>query len=327
MYPRTGNDGDHAGRISGRLHTLIGVGGHPDDFHALLIEARNKLGADHTISLDIEYRWEELRDEDRSALDSTFAWNELRDRADRTEPPESRVAQRIRERCLRQTRRCGRPDDLDRTVDLCREEAKRWPDGPAAADLAWALRDRAWFGGYADLTDHDPQADLDEALDLIDAEVELRRSRFDQVSTMTAELIRVEVLLARATTDLAAAQEALKSIVPLADADVLPFDNLPPARVLHAEALAATGSHEDAAGLARRVYAMYGNVHVFDPARPMLTVAQCVSRWSPEEAVRAAQAAYGQRCQTFRPDSHYALEAQSLLTTLRAKPVPAPRTG
>jgi hypothetical protein len=312
MSERTPNDGDHAGQ----LQTLIAVRGQLSEFEALLTGARNALGSDAPISIEIEYECEIRRDGNRSARHSMPIWNELRDRADRALAPDSRVAQDIRAHHLHQMRACGRPEDLDRIVELCREEIGRRPTGPPRSDLAWALRDRAWFGRYAWANGHDPKADLDEALELIDDEVGLRRTAHDPVATTVAELIRVEVLLARVPLEPAAAAEALASVRPLVAPDGPGFDSVPPPQVLQAEALAATGSHEDAVGVARRVYAIQGTGRAFDPARPLLTVARSTRRDNPRVAETAARTALDQRGQTFATDSHYALEAQALLESL-----------
>src|SRR3954452_7614309 len=155
MQPRDEQERNCAGRLSARLQTLIGAGRDAADFAALRDDAERQLGLDHEITLEIEFALESRRDVGRSITDSLPVWAELRQRAEKSLLPNSVTAVAIRSRHLRQLRGCGRPADLDVLVALCREEVERRsgdPDprrlGDARADLAWVLRDRAWFAGY-----------------------------------------------------------------------------------------------------------------------------------------------------------------------------------
>ncbi|MFI5889758.1 hypothetical protein ACIA5D_06515 [Actinoplanes sp. NPDC051513] len=335
MQPRDDRDRDVAGLLSARLQTLIGAARKAADFAALRDDARRQLGPDHEITLEIEYAWESRRDAGRSAVDSLPVWAGLRQRAEKSLPPGSVTAVAIRSRHLRQLRGCGRPGDLDVLVGLCREEIERCagdPDprrlGEARADLAWVLRDRAWFAGYhREAAGGEAARDLAEASALIDGEVRRLRSAAapDQVSATACRRIQAEVLLALgrdAPAAAARARDIAEDLVGLDDSEdddgrtTAVFDQLPGSHVLLAEALLLTGRVSEAGRVARLAYALHTGARVFDPARPLLVLARSEARAGRPDAGETARAALRQRLETFPADSHYVAEARRLAEEL-----------
>lgn len=321
MRPRDDSGRDNAARFSARLQTLIGTGGGLSDLAHLFDEAVALLGPDHETTLEIEYRLEVRRDDGRSPDDLPATWEDLRARASAALPDAAPTAVAIRTRHLRQLRRLGRPGDLDLLVTLCRAEVTRrdgigdlrWA-GEARADLAWMLRDRAWFTGTG-------PADLAEAERLIDAEV--RRCGSTEVpdhrSLTAARQIQAEVLLAAAAVagdPGGRAGRALEIAEDLVQADDDEggrdgtYDQLPPPHTLLAEALLAAGRVREAGRVARLAYALHAGSRVFDPARPLLVLAH-------SEGAATADAALHQRLATFPADSHYVAEARRLARSLR----------
>ena len=282
-------------RLSARLQTLIGAGRGAPELANLRAEAAARMGPDHEITLAVEHALEVSRDAGRTPEKSLPVWVALGDRAARSLPPGSTTAVAIRARHRRQLRGCGRPDDLDRLVELCRRET----DPDARTDLAAALRDRARFGGHDD--------DLGEALAVIEGE-EARRGA-DRVAAGAVRRIRVEVLLALGRVD--AALPLAEELAGGDDADVDAGDGLPLPRVLLAEALLPAGRIAEAGRVARLAYALHPGA--FDPARPLLVVA----RSEPRPAGRAtARAALERRQAFFPPGSHYVAEACRLVEEL-----------
>jgi len=327
--PVQSGERDTAGRCSARLQTLIGAGSSTGEFHALLNDARQSLGNDHPMTLEIEYQFELRRDQDRSAAESMIVWSDLRQRSENGEPAAARTAMAIRMQHVRQLRRCGRPEDLDRIVALCRDEVRRRPEGTdprargqAHAALALVLRDRAWFAAVGPThPGYDAAADLAEAAGLIDQEVERRTRACDAFAAVNAQLIRAEVLLAevrhdadpaRAGRALALAEELVR--LPGGEFDVV--DQLPRPHVLLAESLAAVGREWDARRVARLAYALQAGSAVFDPARPLLTLAVSQRHDAPAQALVTAQTALEQRRVTFAAESLYVAEAEQLVSTL-----------
>lgn len=295
-------------RLSARLQTLLGAGGDPPGFAALRDDAVRQLGPAHPTTLEIEYALELGRDPSRTPEGSLPVWAALADRARHALAPGSPVATAIRSRHLRRMRACGRPGDLDTLIELSRAEAGH--DPAARADLAWALRDRAWF------TAGDPDTDLTEALTLIDAEV--RRRSADQLTLAVARRIRAEVLLAAGRTAPLAAARALDQADHLVRgddaADIPEYDQLPRPHVLLAEALLGIGRHREAARVARLAYALH--VPQFDPARPLLALARGEAGCEPGEARATAATALRLRRESFPPDSYYVTEAATLVSEL-----------
>jgi hypothetical protein len=341
IEPRDDEQRDLAGRLSARLQTLIGAGRDAADFAALRDDAERRLGPDHEITLEIESALEFRQDAARGSIDSLPIWASLRQRAERSLPPNSPTAVAIRSRLRRQLRGCGRPADLDVLVALCRDEVGRHSGragagdldsgrlGDARADLAWVLRDRAWFAGYhRELAGGEAARDLAEASALIDDEVRRRRSAAvpDQVSTDAAHRIQAEVLLAVGRDDPAAAARSVdiaENLIRFDDTEddhgrpAAALDQLPRSHVLLAEALLLTGRVGEAGRVARLAYALHAGARVFDPARPLLALARSEARAGRRDAGETARAALRQRLATFPADSHYVAEARRLVAELQ----------
>jgi hypothetical protein len=149
MRPDDHLERETAGRLSGRLQTLIGVGRELGGLSALHDDAMRRLPADHPVALEMEYTPELRRDRDRapSASASVPIWTDLRARAEASVGADAAVAIAVRDGQLRSRRARGRPEDLDALVDAYRAEQRRRPGGARVA-LAWALRDRAWFARF-----------------------------------------------------------------------------------------------------------------------------------------------------------------------------------
>ncbi|GAA4959647.1 hypothetical protein [Actinoplanes utahensis] len=330
-----GQDREHAivGRISARLQTLIGTGRATADFALLCGEAERRLGPEHETTLLTEYHLEVRRDADRGPAASVPVWESLRERAGKSLPAGTPAELAIRFRHLRRLRCRGRHGDLDLLVGLCREEIGHRaviPDphgaGEARTDLALALRDRAWLGGFTGPAARpDPWPDLREAVALIEGEVRRHRESPvpDQPAAVAARRVQVEVLLAAGRADPAAAGRALAIAdeLVLAEEDVTDlrdpaYDHLTPAHVLLAEALLLAGRTEEAARVARLAYALHAGTRVFDPARPLLALARSEARTDRAGAARTARAALEQRTATFGGDGPYVAEAADLAGAL-----------
>jgi hypothetical protein len=335
MEPRDDQQRNLAGRLTARLQTLIGAGRSVADFAVLRDDAVRLLGPDHEITLEIDYTLESRRDVDRASTDSLPVWEHLRARAEKALDPAAATAVAIRTRYLQRLRGCGRPGDLNVLVDLCREEIKRRAGDPgprrlgeARADLAWVLRDRAWFAGYHRPVDEGEAArDLAEAAALIEDEVRRRRGAAapDHVSVVAARRVQAEVLLAQGRDEPAAAHRAIdiaEDLVRLDDSEDddgrrwAEFDQLPRSHVLLAEALLLTGRVPEAGRVARLAYALHAGSRVFDPARPLLVLARSEAGTSRADAYETARAALHQRLATFPPDSHYVAEGRRLVEEL-----------
>jgi hypothetical protein len=286
---------DEERRLSARLQTLIGAGRGAPELASLRAEAAARMGPDHEITLAVEHALEVSLDAARTPEKSLPVWLALRERAARSLPPRSATAVAIRARHRRQLHDCGRPDDLDLLVELCRRET----DPDAGTDLAGALRDRARFGGHGD--------DLGAALALTEREAARRGA--DHVAVAAVRRIRVDVLLALGRAD--AALTLAGELASGDDADAGAGDGWPGPRVLLAEALLMAGRIAEAGRVARLAYALCPGA--FDPARPLLVVA----RTEPTPAARAtARAALRERQAFFPPESHYVAEARRLVEEL-----------
>ncbi|MFG1607772.1 hypothetical protein [Actinoplanes sp. NPDC049265] len=332
MRPEDDQERGVAARLSARLQTLIGAGRDVSDFEVLAADTTRLLGPAHEVTLGVEYALESRRDAGRTPAESLPVWSELLGRATASLPPSDAAAVAIRSRHRHQLRGRGRPGDLDTLVELCRREIERTGAGPgdrrlgdARADLAWVLRDRAWFAAFQPARPRPaPRDDLAEALDLIGDEVRRRSGGAapDRPSADVARRIQAEVLLAAGRDDPGAAARALElaeELAKLEDTDddhrrpATGFDQLPRARVLLAEGLLLTGQTDQATRVARLAYALHGTPPVFDPARPLLVLARTADR---PQAVATAQTALAQRRSTFPPDSHFVAEAHRLVQEL-----------
>ncbi|MCU7722671.1 hypothetical protein ODJ79_02990 [Actinoplanes sp. KI2] len=314
MRPDEDREPETAGRLGGRLQTLLGAGRDLAGLFTLHDDAMRRLPADHPVALEIEYALESRRDRDRAPSASVPMWTDLLARAEASAGPDAAVTIAIRDGQLRSRRARGRPEDLDALVDAYRVEQRRRPGGARAA-LAWALRDRAWFARFRGPDAH-REAPGEGAL--IAAEV---RDQPDPVAARTARRIEAEVLLAQSAVAetrpagaaagraLAIAEELLRGA---GEDDV--DDQLPPAQVLLAEGLRQAGRCAEARRVARLAYALHSDLPVFDPARPLLVQARAERG---ADGYDTACAALHVRRATFPPDSHYVAEARGLVAELR----------
>jgi hypothetical protein len=138
MRPDDHLERETAGRLSGRLQTLIGVGRELGGLSALHDDAMRRLPADHPVALEMEYTPELRRDRDRapSASASVPIWTDLRARAEASVGADAAVAIAVRDGQLRSRRARGRP-----------EISTRWSTPTArSSDDGLAGRGSRWLG-------------------------------------------------------------------------------------------------------------------------------------------------------------------------------------
>jgi hypothetical protein len=195
--------------IRGRLCTLLGCNGDRADFDLLREESERRLGPDDSITLLTKAAEQEYLSYRRPVDNSVTAWCSLRQRAQQSLVSYDKTLMIIRSHHIRFLRLRSKPGDLDEAVQLQREEVNARAKylssddnllGMGRTDLVVALIDRARIGTHCPELAGDPDADLAEALDLIQNEVDQRSRIYKPGSSylQSSRLILSELLVVQA---------------------------------------------------------------------------------------------------------------------------------
>jgi len=330
-------DGDgQAAMLRGRLHTLLGSSCGAADFTPLLDDAKKSIGADHSVTLLIEAARQQKLSYGRPVGASAAEWARLRERAERSLAAEDKTLLAIRSHQIRFLRLRSGPGDLDEVIGLRRAEvatrAGQFPDhdnllGIARSDLAVALIDRARTAGRCAGQPGDPAADLAEASDLIDHEVERRSRLYSQESSLVqaTRLVRCEVLVGqaeRAGEDerQRCAEEALALTGPLVGyywAGGGRSFGLLKSLLLRAESLALIRGAADGARVARLACGISGLVSdIIDRGWPLFVLARIQLPLGRQDALRTAAKALRARDPIFPANSCRILEVREFIGSL-----------
>lgn len=331
-----------------RLHTLLGADPSAAELDALSEEAVGRLGPGHSISLLIECSAEYVRSSTRSIQDSISAWSALQGRAEKELPPGDNTLMVIRSYYIRHLRFRGAFGDLDTVVDLragqCAQLRRHREDhnwisddwiGMSEADLAVALTDRGRFGSFDPCVRRpDPEKDLRDASELIQAELERRRRAYssDHPVTWKAFNVFTGVVVALSGTPSADQREHGADGLAMTDQLIRHYASqrraqaatLMRARLLRAESLVALGDGERAAREARRICALSRTrMGDLDPGRPYLVLARAQAALSTPEALVTAQRGLAERRRHFQETSHKVAEGRHLVVSLGGAAEPA----
>ncbi len=319
----------------GRLHTLLGCNGGPAEFDELRAEAEERLGTANAVTLLIECSREYARSYRRPIKESVAAWEALRERAEGSLEEDETTLMAIRSYYARCFRFRGAPGDLDRVVELRREELDRRaavrPEddnlvGIARADLAVALTDRGRYGAFDQNLRHNaPAADLQEARELIEYEIDRRSKVFTPANSFAQHsngiLAAVLVSLAErsagpereayAGTSLAMTAELIKYYW---EYDGIRSFGLLKSELFHAQALTLAGRLSDGAREARLALGIaQRSKRNIDPGWPLIVVARTHLPLDPQAALSAASKALAKRLKFFPAASYRVVEAERFI--------------
>lgn len=319
--------------IRGRLLTLLVCDGSTADLTTLLAEAQRLLGPDNSVTLLTEAAIEQSLSYQRPLVDSVAAWDRLRRRAQACLDNQDRTLMTIRSHHIRFLRLCGRPANLIDVVSLRRDElavrATQLADddnyvGIARADLAVALIDRARTFGRCAIPAADPDADLTEAANLIDAEIARRARLYPPTNSMLqgAKLIMSELLLALAERDrergLGFAQKSMTMSRDLVsyfwEQNGTGSHEVLRSLVAQAQSLSLLGQHDEAARTARQAQRIsrYATRNI-DHGWPAFVLARTVLPIDRDAAKAAAIDALVARENLFPDDSCRLIEVRRFL--------------
>ena len=210
--------------------------------------------------------------------------------------------------------------------------ARQLPDhdnllGIARADLAVALIDRARTAGRCAGQSGDPEADLAEARDLVDRELERRSRLYSQTSLLVqgARLVRCEALVGMAERAGDRGRRHAEEALALTGSLVGYYGTegggrsfaLLKSLLLRAESLALLGGPADGARAARLACGISGLVsEIIDRGWPLFVLARIQLPLGRQDALRTAARALDARDPIFPPDSCRILEVREFIGSL-----------
>lgn len=322
--------------LNARLQTALVSQADASQLGRLWQDAVAQLGCQHWLVLQIECDLTAVRMTDRPVGESLAAWTGLRQRAGDALPSHHPTSLSIRAQYTRCLAYRGEPGDLDRVVELCRDElatrieagvADTWI-GAAVADLAVARLDRGRFAALDPLiTDVDVRADIAMADEALRAEVKRRtavhgpRHRF----TWRARGLAAASRLALAHHVPVAERRAMNlEVLGIADAAIedewqrtgTHTSHALRAQLLRAQALLALGRDREASHESRLAAALARRYRGDEEGSALLVLAASLAALDLREALVTAQDALAVRLIRFPPTSHQVAEAEHLIARL-----------
>jgi hypothetical protein len=324
--------------LRARLHALLGVKGSAAHLGALHQEAADGLGPGHHVTLLVECKLNIQRGLTLPVEDSLALWTDLVDRASCSLAEGHPTLMAIRSEYARCLSRRGQPGDLDRVVEMRRQDVDRcinggvgddWT-GAARADLAAALTERARYGpddpGVAAVS---ADADLSCARILLDDEIARRTDSHgpDHRFTWNARTVQCELLLALAERCEGEQRRALgMQALSLAEAighqdwhrSASHTASALHGQVLRAEALLVLDRPREAESEARLAAVLARGYRDVVPGRALLALARSCAVRDPAAALDAANQALNARLGWFSEQGCQVAEAQRLVARLQA---------
>ncbi|MEO3788430.1 hypothetical protein ABGB12_34305 [Actinocorallia sp. B10E7] len=286
-------------------------------------QARSTPGHSAALIFRIEYELEKIRSRGRPVADSAAVWDDLVRRGAVRLPPDDPAMLTARSLRAQYTRRRGLPGDIDRAIEMYRDEQRLREelfsaDDPrtstARANLALTIRER------------DRPGDLETARELLEREALFRIDRYgpDRPFTWIANIVFAQTLLLladRADTDTRRdlARQAADLTRQMLQSRRRRYGDghrsTLRAQIVYAHALLLLGQAEDAVAELREVQAVEGR-GMLDPGWSDYLLARALRDIHPGRARTHAHRAVRLRSTSYLEGSRQLREAQRLVSEL-----------